>query len=70
MSFDFLEVRRDGAVERVTLNRPDVRNAINDRVIDELRRWADAAGARSTRSVSSSSAARGRRSRPAPTSSG
>jgi methylglutaconyl-CoA hydratase len=31
-------------VEYVTLNRPDVRNAFNEHVIDELTRWADATG--------------------------
>lgn len=38
--FRYLEVRRDGAVEHVTLNRPDVRNAFNDEVVAELTRWA------------------------------
>ncbi len=40
MSFQFLDVRRDGAIEYVTLNRPEVRNAFNERVIEELARWA------------------------------
>ena len=31
-----LEIQRDGAVARVWLNRPDVRNAFNDTVIAEL----------------------------------
>ena len=31
-----LDIRRDGAVARVFLNRPDVRNAFNDAVIAEL----------------------------------
>jgi methylglutaconyl-CoA hydratase len=31
-----LDIRRDGAVARVYLNRPDVRNAFNDAVIAEL----------------------------------
>jgi methylglutaconyl-CoA hydratase len=49
MTFEFLEVQRDGPVERVRLNRPAVRNAFNDRVIAELRAWADAtAGAAAT----------------------
>jgi methylglutaconyl-CoA hydratase len=43
--FEFLSVRREGPVEYLTLNRPDVRNAFNDAVIAELRRWADAAAA-------------------------
>jgi methylglutaconyl-CoA hydratase len=41
--YQFLTVRRDGPVEYLTLNRPDVRNAFNDVVIGELQRWADAA---------------------------
>ena len=40
MPFRFLQIRRDGAVEHVTLNRPDVRNAFNDEVIAELTAWA------------------------------
>lgn len=44
MRFNYLEVRRDGPVEYLTLNRPDVRNAFNDEVIAELTAWA--AGAR------------------------
>ena len=43
MSYQFLTIERDGAVERVTLNRPDVRNAFNEHVIAELTRWAKAA---------------------------
>jgi methylglutaconyl-CoA hydratase len=42
MSYEFLDTRRDGPVEYVTLNRPDVRNAFNEIVIDELTRWAAA----------------------------
>jgi len=42
MGFEFLDIRRDGPVEYVTLNRPDVRNAFNEQVIDELTRWAAA----------------------------
>src|SRR5262245_52146739 len=42
--FQYLTTRRDGAVEYVTLNRPDVRNAFNEHVIAELTAWA--AGAR------------------------
>jgi len=33
---DTLDIRRDGRVARVYLNRPDVRNAFNDAVIREL----------------------------------
>jgi methylglutaconyl-CoA hydratase len=43
-----LQVERDGFVARVWLNRPDVRNAFNDRVIAELRSTFDALGADST----------------------
>jgi methylglutaconyl-CoA hydratase len=35
-----LMVRRDGPVEFVTLNRPDVRNAFNEQLIAELTSWA------------------------------
>ena len=43
MPFDFLETRRDGPIEYLTLNRPDVRNAFNEAVIAELTQWAAAA---------------------------
>jgi methylglutaconyl-CoA hydratase len=39
--YRFLQIRRDGAVEHATLNRPDVRNAFNDEVVGELRQWAE-----------------------------
>lgn len=45
MSYQFLTVERKGAVERVTLNRPDVRNAFNEQVIAELTAWAGRAHA-------------------------
>ena len=45
MSYSFLAVRRDGPVEYLTLNRPDVRNAFNEQVISELTAWASAAHA-------------------------
>jgi methylglutaconyl-CoA hydratase len=45
MSFQYLQTRRDGAVERLTLNRPDVRNAFNEDVIRELTEWARSAAA-------------------------
>src|SRR5207245_11354495 len=35
--------KRDGAVEHLTLNRPDVRNAFNEHVIAELTAWASQA---------------------------
>src|SRR5688500_7769813 len=40
MEFKHLAVRREGLVEHVVLNRPDVRNAFNEAVIDDLSRWA------------------------------
>jgi len=40
--YRYLLTARDGAVERLTLNRPDVRNAFNDEVVAELRHWAEA----------------------------
>lgn len=43
MSSPLLERRRDGPVEYVTLNRPDVRNAFNDAVIADLAAWAESA---------------------------
>jgi methylglutaconyl-CoA hydratase len=42
MSYTFLAVRRDGPVEYLTLNRPDVRNAFNAQVVAELTAWAEA----------------------------
>ena len=41
MTYRFLTTRRQGPVEHVTLNRPDVRNAFNDAVIEELTLWAE-----------------------------
>jgi methylglutaconyl-CoA hydratase len=43
MTFTYLDRTRDGAVEHLTLNRPDVRNAFNEDVIGELSEWARAA---------------------------
>jgi methylglutaconyl-CoA hydratase len=40
MSYEFLTTTRDGAVEYLTLNRPDVRNAFNAQMIAELADWA------------------------------
>lgn len=42
-SYRYLTVERHGGVERVTLNRPDVRNAFNEDVIADLTAWAHAA---------------------------
>jgi len=38
--FSHLVVRRDGPVEYVTLNRPEVRNAFNEVLIADLTNWA------------------------------
>lgn len=51
MTYQFLSTRREGPVEYLTLNRPEVRNAFNEQVIAELTDWAsrieaDAAGRR------------------------
>lgn len=43
MAYQFLSIRRDGPVEHLTLDRPDVRNAFNEVVIAELTAWAHAA---------------------------
>src|SRR6478672_6029761 len=42
MGYTYLSSARDGVVERLTLNRPDVRNAFNEHVIAELTAWAAA----------------------------
>ena len=47
MPYQFLTTRRDGPVEYLTLNRPDVRNAFNDQVIGEITEWAARLGERS-----------------------
>jgi methylglutaconyl-CoA hydratase len=36
-----LLIEQDGPVARVTLNRPDVRNAFNEELIAELTKWAE-----------------------------
>jgi len=40
VSYETLLTRRDGVVEYMTLNRPDVRNAFNEAMIAELTAWA------------------------------
>ena len=42
MTYQHLLRRREGPVEFLLLNRPDVRNAFNETLIGELTRWADA----------------------------
>jgi methylglutaconyl-CoA hydratase len=44
VSYQFLTSRRNGAVEHLTLNRPEVRNAFNEHVIAELTAWATSVG--------------------------
>lgn len=45
MGLRFLDTRRDGAVEYLTLNRPEVGNALNDEVIAELASWTESVAA-------------------------
>src|SRR3954465_9822782 len=40
MPYEFLSIKREGPVEYLTLNRPDVRNAFNEQVIAEVTSWA------------------------------
>lgn len=40
MEYRHLRIEREGAVERVVLNRPEVRNAFNEALIAELAGWA------------------------------
>jgi methylglutaconyl-CoA hydratase len=42
VAYRFLITERRGPIEHLTLNRPDVRNALNDDVIFELAAWASA----------------------------
>jgi methylglutaconyl-CoA hydratase len=39
-AFTYLQHHRDGAVEHLALNRPEVRNAFNEPLIDEMTQWA------------------------------
>jgi methylglutaconyl-CoA hydratase len=45
MTYTYLVTRRDGPVEYLALNRPDVRNAFNEEVVAELHAWARRAAA-------------------------
>jgi methylglutaconyl-CoA hydratase len=40
MIFTHLSTRREGPVEHLTLNRPDVRNAFNEAMVEEISQWA------------------------------
>ena len=52
MGFEYLDIRRRGAIEHLILNRPAVRNAFNEGMITELTWWADSVTAdRSVRAV-------------------
>jgi methylglutaconyl-CoA hydratase len=42
--YQHLTTERNGAVEYLTLNRPDVRNALNGELVAELSAWAASAG--------------------------
>ena len=44
MDYQTLTIHRDGPVEYVTLNRPDVRNVFNPTLIAELEDWARGVG--------------------------
>jgi len=48
VAYTLLETRREGAVEHVALNRPEVRNAYDDRLVNELTDWAKRAAADGT----------------------
>jgi methylglutaconyl-CoA hydratase len=45
MKYELITTRREGPVEYLTLNRPDVRNAFNEEFGQELTRWAEAIAA-------------------------
>lgn len=42
MTYQTLSIRKDGAVDHLTLNRPDSLNALNRRMVDELLDYFDA----------------------------
>ncbi|MBI2829430.1 MAG: enoyl-CoA hydratase/isomerase family protein [Acidobacteria bacterium] len=42
MAHQFIQTRREGPIEYLTLNRPEVRNAFNEDMIQELTAWAAA----------------------------
>jgi methylglutaconyl-CoA hydratase len=46
MTYKYLDTRGDAAVEYLTLNRPDVRNAFNAEMIAEITNWAENVAAR------------------------
>jgi methylglutaconyl-CoA hydratase len=48
MAFTHLRSRREGAVEHLTLDRPEVRNAFNEEMIAELLEWTEALHADAT----------------------
>jgi methylglutaconyl-CoA hydratase len=49
MAYQYLTTKREGPVEYLTLNRPEVRNAFNEEVIAELMDWATQLGQRAAR---------------------
>ena len=49
MTYECLTTTCDGPVERVTLNRPEVRNAFNEHLVAELTAWAADARERAAR---------------------
>lgn len=40
MAYQFLQTSREAGIERLVLNRPEVRNAFNGQLVSELRTWA------------------------------
>jgi len=45
VTYRFLETHRDGPIEHLVLNRPEVRNAFNEQVIVEITGWCDSIAA-------------------------